>query len=258
MIILKKRQTAGIRILKGWHDMTFLSEEENRRFIGTGEKNADGLTLQTFLEKYDPKKYDSPCSTVDNLIFEAPAAQIAVGNPVPDRVLLIKRRNHPSIGWWALPGGFVEFREDLDTAAARELAEETGLTGIVEEQMKTYGAVGRDPRTRIITTAYIALVPDDSVKEKAGDDAKDAGWFKIARKKLSEREEDGKRYQNWELTLTQTAGDVVTHTEIEVSEQTNSFFKNRQYKVVKTDLLAADHGAVILEGLDTIAAKAGR
>jgi 8-oxo-dGTP diphosphatase len=238
--------------------MTFLRKEENARFLGTGEKNADGLTLQAFLEAYDPKKYDSPCSTVDNLIFEAPGEQIAAGKPVPDRILLIKRKNHPSIGWWALPGGFVEFREDLDTAAARELAEETGLTGIAEEQMKTYGEVGRDPRTRIITTAYIALVPDGSVKEKAGDDAKDAGWFLISRKKLSEREQNGKKYQNWELTLSKTGGGVVTHTEVEISERTDSFFKNRQYRVVKTDLLAADHGAVILEGLDVIAAKAGR
>lgn len=243
---------------KGRMDMTFLSKEENRKFEGTGEKNAGGMTLQEFLEAYDPKKYDSPCSTVDNLIFEAPATQIAAGNPVPDRVLLIKRRNHPSIGWWALPGGFVEFREDLDTAAARELAEETGLTNLAEEQMKTYGDVGRDPRTRIITTAYIALVPDDSVREKAGDDAKDAGWFTIERRKLSEREEKGLHTENWELILRMTDRDVTTNTEIEVTERTDSFFKNRQYRVVKTDLLAADHGAVILEGLDYIAAKARR
>ncbi|MGI5990248.1 MAG: NUDIX domain-containing protein [Lachnospiraceae bacterium] len=235
--------------------MTFLSEEENRKFLGTGEKNAGGMTLQEFLEAYNPKKYDSPCSTVDNLIFEAPAPQIQAGCPVPDRVLLIKRRNHPSIGWWALPGGFVEVRENLDTAAARELAEETGLTGLVEEQMRTYGDVGRDPRTRIITTAYIALVPDDSVKEKAGDDAKDAGWFSIERHKLSEKEDAGMRKQTWELILRKTDGDVTTHTEIEVTERTDTFLKNRQYKVVKTDLLASDHGAVILEGLDYIAAR---
>lgn len=243
---------------KGRHNMTFLRKEENRKFAGTGEKNADGLTLQEFLEAYDPKKYDSPCNTVDNLIFEAPAGQIAAGNPVPDRILLIKRKNHPSIGWWALPGGFVEFHEDLDTAAARELAEETGLTGIAGEQMKTYGDVERDPRTRIITTAYIALVPDGSVKERAGDDAKDAGWFSISRKKLRTREEGGIKYQYWQLTLRNTDADVTTHTEVEISERTDAFFKNRQYRVVKTDLLAADHGAVILEGLDKIAAKAGR
>lgn len=238
--------------------MTFLSEEENKKFVGTGERSAAGLSLQEFLEQYDPKKYDSPSNTVDNLIFEAPETGIEAGRPAPDKILLIKRRNHPSIGWWALPGGFVEYREDLDAAAARELAEETGLKNLPAEQMRTYGDASRDPRTRIITTAYIAVVPDGSVKEKAGDDAKAADWFSIKRQKLEETFQGGLKKERWELVLIGEKSGVVTHSEIEITRRLGSFFENEQYRVYKTDLLAADHGALILEGLDYINRKAGR
>jgi 8-oxo-dGTP diphosphatase len=92
------------------------------------------------------------------------------------RILLIRRGNAPFRGLWALPGGFVDIDEDLDRGAARELAEETGLSGLPLEQFRTFGAVGRDPRERVISVAYLALAPAQALRPRAGDDAAETAW----------------------------------------------------------------------------------
>ncbi len=95
------------------------------------------------------------------------------------RVLLIKRGSEPFKGKWAVPGGFVNMDEELEDAVVRELAEETGLTGVHLEQMRTFGTVGRDPRGRQITIVFMGIATEDQTKLKAGDDAAQAKWFDI-------------------------------------------------------------------------------
>ena len=112
-----------------------------------------------------------PMVTVDAVVFTV------TGNTA--KLLLIKRKNDPFKGKWAIPGGFIGMDEDLDDAVARELAEETGLTGVNLEQLHTFGKPGRDPRGRQITIAYMGIISKPTPSLKSGDDAEDAKWFDI-------------------------------------------------------------------------------
>ncbi|MCG3181339.1 MAG: NADH pyrophosphatase [Phycisphaerae bacterium] len=115
-----------------------------------------------------------PAVTVDTII-------LTVGAGLTDlRVLLVRRGRAPFAGRWAIPGGFVEPGESLEQAARRELAEETAVTDLAYlEQLYTFGDPGRDPRGRVITVAYYALVPAAGIEPHAGDDAADARWFSM-------------------------------------------------------------------------------
>ncbi|WP_372916928.1 NUDIX domain-containing protein [Salegentibacter sp.] len=93
-------------------------------------------------------------------------------------VLLIKRKNDPFKGQWAIPGGFVEEDENLEDAAKRELAEETGIKVKTIEQVKAFGAPGRDPRGRTISIAFLGWI-DCEDNPVAGDDAAEAKWFEL-------------------------------------------------------------------------------
>ncbi len=130
--------------------------------------------------RYD---YARPSVTVDMVVFTVVDLDL--------KVLLIERGVPPFKGDWALPGGFVragngtdEPGEDVDDAAVRELQEETGLSArdVFLEQLYTFGRASRDPRGRVISVAYYALVPADRIpRVKAGDDAVDATWVSVSR-----------------------------------------------------------------------------
>ncbi len=94
-------------------------------------------------------------------------------------VLLIQRRGEPFAGHWAFPGGFVDPAESLDEAAARELREETTVSDVYLEQLYTFGEPTRDPRGRVISVAYFALVRQP-LAVVGGDDATDARWFPLS------------------------------------------------------------------------------
>lgn len=127
-----------------------------------------------FLESYDANKYQHPSVTADILAFTVHNTDL--------RILLVKRGGYPYKGQYALPGGFVRMDESAEDAAQRELAEETGITGITMHQLATYSAVDRDPRTRVISIAYIAMVPESALLDAhGGDDADDAKVFTVIR-----------------------------------------------------------------------------
>jgi 8-oxo-dGTP diphosphatase len=94
-------------------------------------------------------------------------------------LLLIRRGAEPFKGLWALPGGFLGEGETLDQCAARELREETGLAHAYLRQFANFSAPSRDPRERVISVAYLALVPDDGNEPQADTDADEAGWFPV-------------------------------------------------------------------------------
>lgn len=127
---------------------------------------------EEFLKTYNADEYQHPSVTVDMLIFTADITGAL-------EILLIKRKHPPYQDHWAIPGGFVNIDESLEDAAARELQEETNLTNVHMEQLYTFGAVNRDPRTRVISVSYLALVPKGTLHAKAGDDAAEAEWYKV-------------------------------------------------------------------------------
>lgn len=114
-------------------------------------------------------EYPRPCLTVDCVVFGLDDDDI--------KVLLIQRGLEPFAGQWALPGGFVRMNESLDDAARRELAEETGASNVFLEQLYSFGRPDRDPRDRVVTVAYFALVKLSSQTIQAATDARNAAWF---------------------------------------------------------------------------------
>jgi len=117
------------------------------------------------------EEYERPAIAVDMVIFTLGEDDL--------QVLLIKRGYPPFQGMWAIPGGFVDIDEGLEEAANRELFEETGLEGIHLEQLYTFGEPGRDPRMRVISVAYFAVVPQTEARIRAGDDASAAAWHSM-------------------------------------------------------------------------------
>jgi len=124
--------------------------------------------------------YPRPGLTVDTVILGFDAVDGVL------RVLMIRRRNDPFKDHWAIPGGFVHVSdrgrqgETIEAAARRELAEETGIRVAYLEQLYTFGAPGRDPRGRVVSVAYLALVRQSDHTPRAGSDAAEARWFTIA------------------------------------------------------------------------------
>jgi 8-oxo-dGTP diphosphatase len=117
-------------------------------------------------------EYPRPALTVDCVVFGLDEDEL--------EVMLIRRALEPFAGRWALPGGFVHIDETLDEAARRELEEETGLGKVYLEQLFTFSAVDRDPRERVVTVAYYALVKLSDHKVRAATDATDAAWFSLS------------------------------------------------------------------------------
>ncbi len=115
--------------------------------------------------------YPRPALTVDCVVFGFTGSDL--------RVLLIRRALEPFAGSWALPGGFVDMDEDLEQAALRELEEETHIKDVFLEQLFTFGTPGRDPRGRVVSVAYYALVRPEQHPATGDSDASEAAWHPV-------------------------------------------------------------------------------
>lgn len=136
-------------------------------------KDRNGLTEEEFLKQYNPDKYPKPSLTADIVV-------LAKGQDCL-QILLVKRGGHPFIGHYATPGGFANKNEPLEKTAARELAEETGVTGLPLQLLGVYSKPGRDPRGWVVSCAYMAVIDKNKVNVKAGDDAAEAKWFTVTK-----------------------------------------------------------------------------
>jgi 8-oxo-dGTP diphosphatase len=130
---------------------------------------------EEFLREYDASEFDRPSVTVDLVIFTV------IDNDL--KALFVRRGQQPFADSWALPGGFVRMAESLEEAAARELGEETGIKAndVYLEQLFTFGDPHRDPRTRVITVAYFALVDSSKIKPRVTgmEDISDVQWLSV-------------------------------------------------------------------------------
>lgn len=224
-------------------------------------KNKDGLTEEEFLARYDASMYERPSVTVDMLIFTVLNKESTDNRRLPDKdlgVLMIRRSDHPCIGQWALPGGFVEMDENLDQAAQRELQEETGIENLYMEQLYTFGDVGRDPRTRIISTSYMTLVDYESLGHiQAGSDAQDVGWFKIDFTLTHDNKtilQNGSiREQQYRLEL-----DNSEETIRAILKKVNTIsgrVSKSSWEIVETNGIAFDHAKIIACGMERLRNK---
>lgn len=240
--------------------------ENIRPFYGTHEKNAAGESLEEFLESYDPYKYRTPSCTTDAVIFSAPEHLTKELKGM--RVLLVKRSNHPSIGFWALPGGFIEMRENLDDTARRELLEETNVDGLVLEQIGTYGNYDRDPRTRVITTAYMAVLQGEERQVRAGDDAADAVWCELELEEMSVqmgggqtcsaakgmRSEGMETVTQFSLHVTNKERGLDTKALVEYRRK-GTLVREESFSVKEAGEIAVDHAAIIVQALSVLKSR---
>lgn len=222
--------------------------------------NKQGLTEDEFLVAYDASKFERPSVTVDMLIFTVTDEEKKNYRKLPEkvlRILMIKRGEHPYIGQWALPGGFVRMSESLDEAALRELKEETNIDDIYMEQLYTWGDVGRDPRTRVISTSYMSLVDSSTLDIKASNDADDAKWFTVSCKLYQEQRtvtEKGYILQRlFKLSLSNDEDDLSAIVKmVKVAEGKVTKIER---EVVESNGIAFDHAKIIEYGIDRLRNK---
>lgn len=204
------------------------------------KRDKNNLTLEQFLNRYKPGDYERPSVTVDSVILSVKEDYSTL------KVLLIQRGNHPYIGDWALPGGFINIDESAEDAVSRELKEETGLEANYLEQLYTMSAPSRDPRMRVISIAYMALTKITSVK--AGDDASRAVWCDIKLNKGTENDE-----------LVIENQDCGIYIKYKVKGSIKEFLRNRkecEVEAVSEMKLAFDHVFIILMALERLKNKA--
>ena len=192
---------------------------------GKAKLNAKGQTLEQFLASYDPAKYRHPAVTADCVIFAG------------DRVLLVRRGNHPFIGDLAFPGGFCEAGESTEQSAARELMEETGAKIQKYRQFYTASTPGRDPRDWTVSVCYMAELPADIVVRGA-DDAASADFYAYTVSGT-----------DTELTLTLDGGDCGSTTVLRVARDAYGKVDVNNTEVLIRGM-AFDHAQILLRAIE--------
>ena len=194
-------------------------------------RDKKGLTEAEFLAAYDPSKWERPSVTVDMFCYCRENRSL----------LMVKRGGHPFIGKWALPGGFLEPDETAEQAVRRELAEETGVNADAIIQLRAFSDPHRDPRTRIVTVVYIAVL-DRLPDARAGDDAADAKWFALERN-VTERTDDGRNVT--ERGMITLRGEETLEISFETVTQKGRLTSDPVMKVKQSERIAGDHGTII-------------
>lgn len=201
---------------------------------------------EEFLKDYNSDDYEKLSMTVDILIFSVSNEERTNYRKTDKKkmsILLVKRDNYPFKDKWCLPGGFVDVNEDLDVAPARILKKETNIDDIYLEQLYTFGSVKRDPRMRVVSTSYIALIDKNRIKK---DMNINASWFDI----IFYEEHDN----IVDITLNNGVDTINFSIKKELREKTTDRYS---FKVKENKMLAFDHPQVILSGIERLKNKVG-
>ena len=200
---------------------------------------------EEFLKDYDSSIYDKLSMTADILILSV-SSKDSINYRKTDKkmmsILLVKRDEYPSKGKWCLPGGFLNPKtETLEECARRVLKRETNLSNIYLEQLYTFDRIDRDPRLRVVSTSFVALID----KEQLTDEVKNASWFDII---------DIKEHNNI-VTMTLSNGETIIDFKIKkvLREKTTDRY---DFISVENKDIAFDHDLVILTGIERIRNKA--
>ena len=201
-------------------------------------------TEEEFLKDYDSSIYEKLSMTADILIVSVSSKDTKNYRKNDEKrmsVLLVKRKDYPFKGKWCIPGGFIDpKKETLEQCAKRVLKKETNLSNIYLEQLYTFDSVNRDPRMRIVSTAYVALIDKNKLKEEV----KNASWFDITL--LEEK--------NHIVDIVLDNGEEKISFQIEkvLREKTTDRY---DFITKNNQSLAFDHDKVILAGIERIKSK---
>ena len=198
---------------------------------------------EEFLKAYNPEEFDRLSLTTDILVLSISDEEVSNYRKTSKKqmsVLLVKRKDYPFKDKWCLPGGFLNIDEDLEDCPRRILSRETNLHDIYLEQLYTFGGINRDPRMRIISTSYMALIDKNRLDYKISDNA---SWFNISYEEknniVSVYLDNGKEYISFKIKK-------------ELKELTTDRYK---FEIIENESLAFDHPLVILSGIERLKNK---
>lgn len=198
---------------------------------------------EEFLKNYNANKYEKLSITTDILIFSVSDGKTDNYRKLNKKyfsVLLVKRDNYPFKDKWCLPGGFIKYDEDIEDAAKRILYQEANIKDIYLEQLYTYGNPKRDPRMRVVSTSYMALIDKNKLINKIPDNA---SWFNITVL-------ENKNYID--ITLDNDNEVIKFKIKKTLKEKTTDRYK---YDIVENEKLAFDHPLVITSGISRLKNK---
>lgn len=198
---------------------------------------------EEFLKDYDSSVFEKLSMTTDILIMSVSNEDTGNYRKLSEKkfsILLVKRDNYPFKDKWCLPGGFVGIDETLDEAAKRVLKTETNLKDIYIEQLYTFSGIKRDPRMRVISTSYMALVDKNRLMDKL---SANASWFNVFML------EDEKSYN---VTLDNGIEEIKFVVGKKLRNKTTDRY---DFNIIKNDKLAFDHPLVIVSGIERLKNK---
>ena len=199
---------------------------------------------EEFLRNYNPDEFEKLSMTADILVFSVSNEEVDNYRKTDKKkmsILLVKRDNYPFKDKWCLPGGFIKIDENLDDAPIRILKNETNQDNIYLEQLYTFGSVNRDPRMRIVSTAYIALIDKNRLNNNL---SSNASWFDII------------FYEDKNNIVEITLNNGITNINLKIKKILKEHTTDRySFEIIGENLLAFDHSKVILSGIERLKNK---